>query len=978
MSSTNIGPTIGVNGVDQYKRDLDSAKAATKAFKAELDGAAKIKDPFASATASSTALGKEIAAQQIYIKGLTEKYGEAVQKHGAYSKQAYKAQEDLAKANKALSSMMQQYEKISTAKITIPGVGEFKRDIETLTQSTKTFKAEFQAITSGFGIEGAFKRASESSDKLKSSIEVQKETIKLLQEDYQKAVQEQGEFSQGAMEMREKIANATTELNNMEKTLRDLPNGFQTVGKEMIEYGNKWSAVGSEFTQAAKPFNAFTGAYGVAVGSAVKVSADYEQAMQKVAAVSGFTETEMQTLNQTLLDMTGESLYAPVELAQGLEVLGRAGIKDTNDQMTVLNAGLNLATAEGESFNTMADGLVNVLWMYGMGAEGAAEASDILAQASRSANTNVSYMFESLKYAGPMMSSLNWDLKDTALALDLMADNGVRGSQAGTGLRMAVANLVSPTEKQAAAMEKFGISLDDGAGNAVSFSNFLGQVRESFGGLDADLLTANGELKDADQLFEELSESLPTGELEKLQGVVDIFGKRALPGMLAMINASDERFDELNAAMENAGGTAQEMADIVGDSATGAWTRFKNEAMALGIEFGQTILPVVTEFLEKAKEWVAKFSEMDDGTKKFLLTAGGIIALIGPILSGIGGVASGIGTLISSGGHLMNGIGMLGNLIGLGAGGGGLIGAIGGLASSFGPLIAAAGPWIAIGAAIVAAGVLIYKNWDKIKETAAELKEWASQKWNELKENVSTTVENMKAAVTEKWNAIKQSASDTWNAIKQGITEKVNAIKQGVTDKVNALKTSVATAFDNIKSKITGAFSSAKEAAQNAFNRIKTLGDDIKSTISGIVESALNWGKDMIGNIASGIRQKISDVKNAITSVADTIRGYIHFTVPDKGPLADADTYMPDFMRLLASGVRNNMGLLRGASNDIASALMPDLYAELPEGGGGMTTNMGGVNIVINASPGMDVEDLAEAVEERISNLIVRREAAYA
>ncbi len=997
MAAGNVGPTIALEGVKQYKMDLATATAATKAFKAELEKASRIKDPFEKVTKQSSALESEIKAQRERVMLLADAYGKAVQNYGEYSKQAFKAQEELTKAQKALDVMIDQYKGLSKEAIKIEGVGEFKRDIETLTQTTKTFKAEFQSIQSGFGIEGAFKRAADSSRTLNDAIKVQKENIKLLQEDYQRTVEEQGEFSQGAMEMREKIANATTELNNMEKTLRELPNGFQVAGQEIISFGDKWTQIGSDLQNAAKPFNMFTGAYTAAVGSAVKVSADYEQAMAKVQAVSGFTNEEMQALNDTLLDMTGESLYAPKELAEGLEVLGRAGIKDTNDQMKVLNAGLNLATAEGESFNTMADGLVNVLWMYGMGAEGAAEASDILAQASRSANTNVSYMFESLKYAGPSMAALKFDLKDTALALDLMADNGVRGSQAGTSLRQAMANLVSPTDTQTLAMKKFNISLDDGTGNAVSFSNFLGQIRNAFGGLDAEILGANGELKDADQLFDELSASLPVGELNKLQGVVDIFGKRALPGMLAMINSSDERFAELTAAMDGASGTAQEMADIVGDSATGAWTRFKNEALALGIEFGQTILPMLTEVLTTAKEWVSRFSEMDDGTKKFILTAGGIVALVGPILSGIGGVASGIGAITKSGGFLVSGIGKIVSLIGGGAAGGGLLASIGGV-------IAAAAPVIAIVAAVAAAAYLIYKNWDTIGpflkktwegiKTNAEnifnaVKNFFVRTWEGIKTNAQNTWDAITYVLSRSWEGIKTFASNiyngiktfitgTWEGIKTNTSNTWNLIKTVITTVSNGIATAVKASFDNVKKWIETALNAAKTVAQNVFNTISNIVTKIKDAIKGVIDAALNWGRDLINNFVSGIKQKVRDVVDAVKGVADTVASYLHFSVPDKGPLKDADTYMPDFIRLLASGLRNGSGMLEAASSHLASAIAPDFYAELPETGGGTTTNMGGITIVINAGANDDIYDLADEVEDRISMLMERREAAYA
>ena len=974
MSAANIGPNIGLNGVDQYKQDLEMAKAATKAFKAELESFGKIKEPFAKAVGQTSALEKEIAAQQIAIKGLTEKYGEAVNKYGQYSKQAFKAQEELAKANKALSAMIDEYKGLSTTKITIPGVGEFKRDIETLTQSTKTFKSEFQAITSGFGIEGAFKRASDSSKSLNDAIKVQKETITVLKEEYDKTAAEQGEFSQGAMEMREKVANATVELNNMQRTLRELPNGFQVAGQEITNYGNNLKNIGNNISQAGRPLLGITTAYAAAVGASVKESMNFETAMVKatrtMADASG--ETEKAIENQQRLEeaarKTGrETIFTAEQAAGALESLGRAGF-GTERSIASLPAVMDLAAADSIELADAASIVADNLNALGMGGtvEEATRLVDLLAQTSRSTNTDVTLMAESFKYAGSLFASVGWEAEDLALAVGMAADYGVKGSMAGTGLKQAMIQLIRPTDKASQLISQYGVGLDDGTGKSKEFSAWLTDLRSAFGGLNVEVFDANNQLKDGETIMQEYGESLPYDQMEKLDAVARIFGTRSLPAVLALINTTDKDLSELQVDIGNAAGTAREMAQAFEESTEGRWLLLKSAISDVALAMGETLLPIARDFLDTAKQWVDRFNAMDDGTKKFLLTAGGVVALIGPILTGIGGITSGVGTLISSGGHLLSGIGGIVKLIG--GAGSGLIGGLSWLASGFGGIIAAAVPWIAIAAGIVAAGVLIWKNWDQIKATATELKEWATQKWTELKDNVSATVENMKTAVTEKWNAIRQSASDTWNNI-----------KQGVTDKVNALKNSISSAFENIKTKISNAFMSAKTAAQNAFTNIKNLGNDIKTTISGIIDSALNWGKDIIGNIASGIRQKISDVQSAITSVADTIRSYIHFTVPDKGPLKDADTYMPDFMRLLASGMRNGSSMLRAASDHVASVIAPDFYAELPEGAGSnTTTNMGGVNIVINAQPGQDVYELADLVEERISSLMERREAAYA
>lgn len=1000
MSATNIGPNIGLNGVDQYKQDLEMAKAATKAFKAELESFGKIKEPFAKAVGQTSALEKEIAAQQIAIKGLTEKYGEAVNKYGQYSKQAFKAQEELAKANKALSAMIDEYKGLSTAKITIPGVGEFKRDIETLTQSTKTFKSEFQAITSGFGIEGAFKRASESSKTLNDAIKVQKETITVLKEEYDKTAAEQGEFSQGAMEMREKVANATVELNNMEKTLRDLPNGFQVAGQEVVEYGNKWKNIGNEFTQVAKPFNAFTGVYAAGMGGAIKISMDFEAQMARVKAVTDATPEAYTKLEEKARQVGKETIFTATQAAEALEMLGRAGY-GPQESIDTLSAVMDLAAADGIELADAASIVADNLNALGMdsNAKNAVDLVDLLAQTSRSSNTDVLKLAESLKYAAPSFAALGWEAEDASFALGLAADYGVKASQAGTGLRQALKNLTAGSDTVKEAMDKYNITLDDGTGKAKTFERFLGELRTTFGGLEVDVLDANGELKDGEALMEEYGNKLPISQLEKLQAITDIFGTRALPTMLALINTSEEDFNDLADALNNSEGAARDMAQAFEESTEGRWMLLKSAIEEVALSFGESLLPVAKDFLDVAKSWVDRFNSMDEGTRNFIITAGGIVALIGPILTGIGGITSGIGTLIGSGGHLLSGIGGIVNLIGgAGAAGGG------GLIASLGGLVAAAGPVVIAIAAVAGVALLIYKNWDTVGPFLAKtwegIKTNASNIWNGIKNFFVGTWEGIKTNATNTWNAITGFLSGTWNGIKTNATNVYNGIKTFISGTWNGIKTNTSNIWNGIKTFISGVlngiktnFSNAYNAikdvvsrvlsgiktnTENIFNAIKGIVTRIKETFENLVKSALNWGLDLVGNIAKGIASGIGDVINAVTSVANEITSRLHFSVPDKGPLADADTYMPDFMHLLASGMRNNLGLLRAASNEVASAIAPDFYMDLPESGSSTTTNMGGVNIVINAQPGQDVYELADIVEERISSLMERREAAYA
>lgn len=964
MAMPNIGPQIGLHGVKNYVLDLDSAKAATKAFLAELKSAQKIKNPFESAVKQTGALESEIDAQVAKVNLLSDAYQKAVEKYGQHSKQAYKAQEELAKAEAALSSMLDQYSKISTTKVEIKGIGTFKNDIQTLTQATKTFKAEFDAFGTKNKLGEAFEKAAGQSNSLKKAIETQKATVNLLEKDYDRAAAEQGEFSEGALRAKENVARANTELANMEKTLKELPNGLQNVGAALNNMAQPWGQISQGAGQISRMFLPATAAYTAGVGAAAKTAMDFEYQMSKVQAVTASTDEQIAQLSDTLLDMSKGTIYGPQQLAEGFEKVARAGITETVDQLAILQAGLNLATAEGVDFDSTADGIISTLYQFNMQMGDAAEVADVVAQASRSAKTDAGLLFETFKQAAPSMNAMNFNLRDTALAADLMADSALVGSRAGVYLKTSMANLTAPTDKQRTAMEKFNITLEQG-GKSVSFVNLLEQLRTSFGGLDVELQNVDGELKDADELFEELSGKLPTEQLEKLEGVVTIFGKRSLPAMLAMINASDERFNELKGNLAETTGVASEMAKIVGDSTTGGWQKLQAGLQVLGIEIGQQLLPYINSFLEKATEWVTKFSEMDDGTKKLLLTVGGMIALIAPIFGLISGVAGGINNILMAGSNLSSGIGLLSKMLG-GAGGGGLIGSIG-------TLITTIGPWVALAAAVVGAGYLIYKNWDKIKETAIQLKENISEAWNYIKDQTIKV-----------WTEFKNKVSETWNAVTTTISEKVNAIKDYVGGRLSEMKQAFIDNGGGITGAVAATWTYIKGNYRDGFNLLNQLTGGKLAEVAGkflkVKDDALNWGKDMIQGFIDGITAKWEALKSKVAGIAQTVKDFLGFSVPKKGPLSDADTYMPDFIQLLSHGLRGGAGEISSAADKLANAMVitpTTHYADLPAG---VTTNttMGNLSFNIYAQPGQNVEEIAEAVEERISSLMNRREVAYA
>lgn len=249
--------------------------------------------------------------------------------------------------------------------------------------------------------------------------------------------------------------------------------------------------------------------------------------------------------------------------------------------------------------------------------------------------------------------------------------------------------------------------------------------------------------------------------------------------------------------------------------------------------------------------------------------------------------------------------------------------------------------WEAITTAITTAFTVIRDTisnaWERITATiqaALEtIKAAVSAAWEAIKTAILTVMETIKAGITAAWEAIKIAVTTVvtaikdavikiWEAIKNTVISIMGSLKNALINAWNALKTAVVTVVENIKTAVVQVFTSLKDGVSNAmknvFNAVKQGFTIVKDHIVGLAKSAFNWGKDLIMGIVDGIKSAFSAVKNAVCNVADTIRSYLHFSVPDVGPLTDYQSWMPDFMSGLAEGIEKSRGLVQSAIGKVA------------------------------------------------------------
>ena len=440
-----------------------------------------------------------------------------------------------------------------------------------------------------------------------------------------------------------RIQSYSTQLNNAEAELNKAAaatkkfndevgknHGLKTTSKKLEEassnfkkFGEGAKKVGSSLTTHVTLPLAGVAAASTAVGM------EFEAQMDKVAAISGATGEDFKKLKAKAEEMGAKTKFSASEAGQGLEYMAMAGWK-TGDMLNGIEPILNLAIASGEELGTTSDIVTDALTAFGLTAKDAGMFSDVLAAASSNANTNVGMMGETFKYAAPVCGALGYNAKDTALAIGLMANSGIKASQAGTALRAGLTNLVKPTDSMAAVMDKYGISLKDSNGNMKSFKTVMEDLRTKFGKLDKSTQAA---------------------------AVSTLFGKEAMSGWLAIINASSSDFDKLSGAIDKSEGATAQMAKTMSENAKGSIAEMKSALEGAAIKVFEALAPSITKVANAVSDLATKFSNLSPETQEFIVKAGLAAMAAGPLVSGLGKLSTGIGSVLKVGSLLTKGIG---------------------------------------------------------------------------------------------------------------------------------------------------------------------------------------------------------------------------------------------------------------------------------------------------------------------------------
>ena len=441
------------------------------------------------------------------------------------------------------------------------------------------------------------------------------ETLKTAAEQANEALAK-GEISQSQYDaLQREIVETEQELKRLETAANQSATAVQKIaatGEKLKTLGNNISNVGQKFL----PATVAVAGLGTA---AVKTAADFDSAMSEVAAISGATGDDFDSLRAKAREMGSKTKFSATEAAQALQFMSMAGWK-TSDMLDGIEGIMNLAAASGEDLATTSDIVTDALTAFGLSAGDSAHFADILAAASSNANTNVSMMGETFKYCAPVAGALGFSAEDTAEAIGLMGNSGIKSSQAGTALR-SIMNRLSKEVKL--------------TGNA------FGTMTIETTNQDGSMRSLNSILADCRVAFSKMSES------EKAANAQALVGKNAMSGFLALMNAAPADIEKLNTAITNCDGKAGDMADTMQNNLAGQLTILKSQLQELAISFGDILMPAIRQIVSWIQKLADKLNGMDESTKKTIVTIGLVVAAIGPALIVIGKIISAVGTIMT-------------------------------------------------------------------------------------------------------------------------------------------------------------------------------------------------------------------------------------------------------------------------------------------------------------------------------------------
>lgn len=640
-----------------------------------------------------------------------------------------------------------------------------------------------------------------------------------------------GEITQQQYDaLQREIVETENELKRLETKAKNANSELAKIG----ETGQVLQNAGDKISGAGEKLLPVTAGI-TAIGTvAVKTASDFDSAMSKVAAVSGATGDDLQALRDKAREMGSKTKFSASEAAEAMNYMAMAGWK-TNDMLSGIDGIMNLAAASGEDLATTSDIVTDALTAFGLTAADSGHFADVLAAASSNANTNVSMLGESFKYCAPIAGALGFSCEDTAEALGLMANAGIKSTQSGTSMRSIMTALSGEVKFCSESFGEMEIATTNSDGSMRSLSDILADCRVA---------------------FDQMSES------EKASAAQSLVGKNAMSGFLALMNAAPEDIDKLSSAIANCDGTSLSMAETMQDNLAGQLTILKSQLEELAISFGEILMPIIRDIITKIQGFVDKLNALDPATKQTIIKIGLMTAALGPLLIVVGKTISSIGsmmTFISKIPTMIAGAKTAFSTLGAAI--------IGGISA---PIVAI----VAVIAVLVAAFVNLWNTNEDFKNSILSI-------WEQIK----STFERLTSGIVDRVNALGfnfQSFGDMLKSLWNGLCSVLAPVFEGVFQHISNIFTFVTDTILSVLDVFIGLFSGNWEQCWNGIKGIFTgIWDfvvnqfsNILNTLTGVADVFLGWFGTSWDEVWTSIKDFFVGIWDSICSAFQAVADF--------------------------------------------------------------------------------------------------------
>lgn len=677
-------------------------------------------------------------------------------------------------------------------RIGIDGEADYRKALQNIIQETKTLDAEMKSLSSSFD---ANTSTQEKNEKQAEILRKKQATLTKEVEEMKKAVDastdKYGEGATTTLKWKEALAKAETELSQVNSQLKDVT-GWGAFAKNIEESSAKLKSLGESMTSIGKKMTASLTVPIVGLGTvSVKTAADFESSMTKVGVISGATADELDILTAKAQEMGASTMFSASESADALGYMALAGW-NTTEMVEGLDGVLNLAAASGMELANASDMVTDYLTAFGLSASDAVKMADELVYAQNTSNTTAEQLGEAFSRSAANMTASGQSMETTIAILEAFANQGTKGSVAGTSLAAVMRDITNHMEDGAIAIGDVNIAVQDQEGNYRSLIDIMGDIEKATDGM---------------------------GSAEKAAALSAVFTSDSIRGVNQIMSAGAENVQGYADALNEVSGVSSNVAETMEGTLNGQMTQLKSQLEAIAIQVGEILIPAVSSVVAEISQWVQKFSELDEGTRQTIINIAGIVAVAGPLITGIGSLVTALGSIGIAISKVQPFLTTLGTFFS------GLIPHITSALGAVGQFIAGLNPVVVAIGLVVAAIAVWMKNWEDIKALAIIVKDAIVQVMESIKEKVVSIVMNIVDTVKNWMNNLKNTVVTVFTTIKSTIVEKWNSIFTSVSNILIRIKNAFTSTWNGIKSTVMSVISKVVDkvrgmvqAIQNAMN----------------------------------------------------------------------------------------------------------------------------------------------------------------